>query len=240
MKIRFYLKKGDLNKAGEQPIRADINIRGVRLQRLIGYTISDKKWDGEAEQVRKGCINEQGKDYRVINSRINEIKSHFTSFDLKLDDKPSMEQMSKEFEKAINKNAARIAAISNKDSEEVVEEKVAEAETKEKKPKVKPAVEYMDEFIREESRLKEWSLETLKMVKSFKNHLLKFKKTAGLDFSTRTALTNSSHTSVPMPAWKRTLPRSSTRTSPGSSAGLSVKATPRSATWRPTNPSSRL
>ena len=188
MKIRFYLKKGDLNKAGEQPIRADINIRGVRLQRLIGYTISDKKWDGEAEQVRKGCINEQGKDYRVINSRINEIKSHFTSFDLKLDDKPSMEQMSKEFEKAINKNAARIAAISNKDSEEVVEEKVAEAETKEKKPKVKPAVEYMDEFIREESRLKEWSLETLKMVKSFKNHLLKFKKAAGLDFYDKNGL----------------------------------------------------
>ena len=40
----------------------------------------------------------------------------------------------------------------------------------------------MDEFIREESRNKEWSLETLKMVKSFKNHLLKFKKTAGLDY----------------------------------------------------------
>ena len=46
----------------------------------------------------------------------------------------------------------------------------------------------MDEFIREESRLKEWSLETPKMVKSFKNHLLKFKKTAGLDFYDRRGL----------------------------------------------------
>lgn len=46
----------------------------------------------------------------------------------------------------------------------------------------------MDEFIREESLLKEWSLETLKMVKSFKNHLLKFKKTAGLDFYDRSGL----------------------------------------------------
>ena len=188
MKIRFYLKKGDLNKAGEQPIRADINIRGIRLQRLIGYTISEKKWDGEAEEVKKGCINAAGKDYRVINSRINEIKSHFTSFDLKLDEKPTMDQMSKEFEKAINKNAARIAAISNNESEEVTEQKVAEAETKEKKPKAKPAAEYMDEFIREESRLKEWSWETLKMVKSFKNHLLKFKKNAGLDFYDKNGL----------------------------------------------------
>ena len=30
--------------------------------------------------------------------------------------------------------------------------------------------------------------ETLKMVKSFKNHLLKFKKTAGLDFYDRSGL----------------------------------------------------
>ena len=182
MKIRFYLKKGDLNKAGEQPIRADINIRGVRLQRLIGYTISEKKWDGEAEQVRKGCINEQGKDYRIINSRISEIRSHFTSFDLTLDDKPTPAQMAKEFEKAINKNAARIAAISNKDSEEVIEEKVTVAETKEKAPKVKPAVAYLDEFIREERINKSWSYDTYRMVNSFKNHVAKFNKTAGLDF----------------------------------------------------------
>ena len=70
----------------------------------------------------------------------------------------------------------------------MIEKKEAEAEKKERKPKVKPAAEYMDEFIREESRLKEWSLETLKMVKSFKNHLLKFKKTAGLDFYDKNGL----------------------------------------------------
>ena len=40
----------------------------------------------------------------------------------------------------------------------------------------------MDEFIREESSLKAWSMETRKMVKSFQNHLKKFSKTAGLDF----------------------------------------------------------
>lgn len=79
MKIRFYLKKGDLNKSGEEPIRADINIRGIRIQRLIGLTISEQKWDKESEQVRKGCVNAQGKDYRIINSRITDIRSHFSS-----------------------------------------------------------------------------------------------------------------------------------------------------------------
>ena len=188
MKIRFYLKKGDLNKVGEQPIRADINIRGIRLQRLIGYTISEKKWDKESEQARKGSVNAQGKDYRVINSRITDIRSHFTSYDLTLDDRPSHDAMAKEFDKALNKNAARVAAIINKETPEVVEKKVAEAEKRDRVFKVKPAADYMDEFIREESRLKEWRPETLKMVRSFRNHLLNFKREAGLDYYDRDGL----------------------------------------------------
>ena len=188
MKIRFYLKKGDLNKKGECPIRADINVRGTRIQKLIGYSISEKKWDIKAEEVKKGCINVDGKDYRVINSRINDIKNQFTHFDLTLDDKPTVEVMNKQFQKAVSKNAAKIASISSNDSEEVTKKKVEEAEKKERKPKVKPAADYMDEFIRDESRIKEWSWETVKMVRSFKNHLIKFKKNAGLDFYDKNGL----------------------------------------------------
>ena len=206
MKIRFYLKKGDINKAGEQPIRADINIRGVRIQRLIGYSISEEKWDGEAEQVRKGCVNSQGKDYRIINSRISDIRSHFTSYDLTLDDKPSAEDMAKEFDKTLNKNATKIASINNGDTPEVAEVKAEAAEKKPKKPKAKPAAEYMDEFIRDESRLKEWSWETLKMVKSFKNHLLRFLDAPGWTSTTRTDWTCSSTTSTVTAALKTTLP----------------------------------
>lgn len=182
MKIRFYLKRGDLNKKGECPIRADINVRGTRIQKLIGYSISEKKWDLVSEQVKKGCVNVDGKDYRIINSRIGDIKSHFTSYDLTLDDKPSVVAMNEQFQKAINKNAARVASIMNKDTEDVTEKKEEEAEKKEKKAKVRPASEYMQEFINEESRIKGWSMETLKMVKSFKNHLIKFRKHEGLDY----------------------------------------------------------
>ena len=182
MKIRFYLKKGDLNKSGEEPIRADINIRGIRIQRLIGFTISEQKWDKESEQVRKGCINSQGKDYRIINSRITDIRSHFSAYDLTIDSKPSPEALAKEFDKALNKNAARVAAIINKDSPEEILKKVAEAEQKERNLRIKPAVAYLDEFIREESSLKEWSGETLKMIRSFKKHLEAFKKDALLDY----------------------------------------------------------
>ena len=182
MKIRFYLKRGDTNKSGECPIRADISIRGTRIQKLIGFSIGEDKWDVKREEVKKGCKNAQDRDYRVINSRISNIRTHFSAFELTLDYQPSTDQLNKEFDKAINKNSALLASINSKDAPEVTEQKVEEAENKERRPKVKPAAEYMDEFIREESRLKEWSWETVKMVKSFKNHLLRFKKSAGLDF----------------------------------------------------------
>lgn len=182
MKIRFYLKKCDLNKSGECPIRADISIRGVRIQKLIGYTISDDKWDVTKEQVKKGCKNKDEKDYRIINSRLNDIRTHFANYDLTIDNKPTTESLRKEFLKVLNKNAARVAAINNDNTTEEIEKKVAEAELKGIKPKIKPAIDFMDEFIREESRIKEWSPETLRMLKSFKNHLIKFNKNATLDY----------------------------------------------------------
>ena len=195
MKIRFYLKTTVVNKAGESPIRCDINIRGTRLQKLIGYSVpynkedeKKSKWDFEKEELKHGVVTSSGADYRVINAMISSIKSHFQAYEFTLTDAPSVEDLNREFEKATKRQKAKIAAIHNGDTEEVIEQKMDAAENEEKKPKIKPAVEYMDEFIREESRLKEWSLETLKMVKSFKNHLIKFNKKAGLDFYDRSGL----------------------------------------------------
>lgn len=195
MKIRFYLKTTVINKAKESPIRCDINVRGTRIQKLIGYSVpydkdhpEDSKWDFDAEKLMHGVKTSSGADYRVINALLSAIRSHFETYEFTLTEAPSVEDLNREFEKAVNKQKARIAAINNKDSEEVIEQKVAEAETKEKKPKVKPAVEYMDEFIRDESRIKEWSWETVKMVKSFKNHLIKFKKNVGLDYFDKNGL----------------------------------------------------
>jgi integrase len=189
MKIRFYLKTTVVNKAGESPIRCDINVRGTRIQKLIGYSVpydkknpKNSKWNFDSEQLKHGVITSSGADYRIINALIATIRSHFQTYEFTISDAPSVEDLNKEFEKAVNKHKARIAAINNQDSEEVIEQKVAEAEVKEKKPKVKPAADYMDEFINEESRIKGWSLETRKMVKSFKNHLIKFRKHEGLDY----------------------------------------------------------
>lgn len=189
MKIRFYLKTTALNKNGEAPIRCDINIRGTRIQRLIGYSVpfdkanrNKSKWDFNKEEVKHGVITSSGTDYRIINSIITAIRDLFQSYDLKITDAPTVDELSREFMKALNMQKAKIAGINNNDPEDVIEQIVAEAGTKEIKTKSKPAVNYMDEFIRDESRLREWSPDTLRMIKSFKNRLNSFNKKAGLGF----------------------------------------------------------
>jgi len=187
MKFHYYLDKKE-NKKKEHQVRITVAMRGVRMVGTIGYNVPMSMWDAKRKQFKKGVSNSDGVDSDVIKSRLSDIESHFNNLELRTTDKFTMEQLRTELAKAIAKNQAKLAAINNGSSEEVIEKKEAEAEKKERKPKVKPATEYVDEFIREESRLKEWSMETLKMVKSFKNHLLKFKKTAGLDFFNKDGL----------------------------------------------------
>ena len=187
MKFHYYLDKKE-NKKKEHQVRITVAMRGVRMVGTIGYNVPMSMWDAKRKQFKKGVANSDGVDSDIIKSRLSDIESHFNNLELRTTDKFTMEQLRAELAKAIAKNQAKLAAINDGASEEVIEKKEAEAEKKERKPKVKPATEYVDEFIREESRLKEWSLETLKMVKSFKNHLLKFKKTAGLDFFNKDGL----------------------------------------------------
>jgi len=187
MKFHYYLDKKE-NKKKEHQVRITVAMRGVRMVGTIGYNVPMSMWDAKRKQFKKGVANSDGVDSDIIKSRLSDIESHFNNLELRTTDKFTMEQLRAELAKAIAKNQAKLAAINNGASEEVIEKKEAEAEKKERKPKVKPATEFVDEFIREESRLKEWSMETLKMVKSFKNHLLKFKKTAGLDFFNKDGL----------------------------------------------------
>ena len=181
MKFHYYMDKKE-NKKKEHQVRITVAMRGVRMVGTIGYNVPMSMWDAKRKQFKKGVANADGVDSDTVKSRLSDIESHFANLELRTTEKFTMEQLRAELAKAIAKHEAKLAAINSGASEEIIEKKEEEAESKPRKPKVKPAAEYMDEFIREESRLKEWSLETLKMVKSFKNHLLKFKKSAGLDF----------------------------------------------------------
>jgi len=187
MKFHYYLDKKE-NKKKEHQVRITVAMRGVRMVGTIGYNVPLTMWDAKKKRFKKGPTNSDGLDMDVITSRLSDIESHFANLELRTTEKFTMEQLRAELAKAIAKHEAKLAAINSGATEEVIEKKEEEAEKKTRKPKVKPAADYMDEFINEEARIKGWSMETLKMVKSFKNHLLKFNKKAGLDYFDATGL----------------------------------------------------
>ena len=192
MKIQFYLTK-DINKAGEKPIRASISIRGTRLQKTIGYSVLPEKWDKDKAAVAQGYTNSQGHDWRHINQRINRLRSRFADYDLELYDKPTEADLRIQFELAINKNDKPETALAK------AEQKVLEAkrrgrprkeDTSESPASVIPKTmdKFIDEFIRESSVINSWSDSTIRMIRVFKNHIIKFKKANSPDYFDRDGL----------------------------------------------------
>ena len=189
MKVAYMLYKVP-NKAGEKPIRVSISTQGVRYITTIGYCVKEDKWNKGKQEVKEGFVSKAGDDWNIINGRISDIKSYFSKYDLRHPEKPTLDDLKEAFEKAVNRSKVSVAGALNQQTEEqtdaameaVEEEGLGEGE------QITPAVTFVDQFIKEECSVKEWSLETYKMVKSLKHHLEKFNKKAGLDFFNRKGL----------------------------------------------------
>ena len=195
MKVQFYLTK-DINLAGEKPIRASISIRGTRLQKTIGFSVLPAKWNQAADEVATGYINSSGQDWRHINQRILNIKSHFTDYDLNTYDKPTEKDLRIQFELAINKKDTR--EVAEEKAEFVVQEvrrrgrprkdATTASDDQPAAPHSKTMEQFLDEFIRECAVTNSWSDSTLRMVNTFKNHMLKFKKAKSFNYFDRDGL----------------------------------------------------
>ena len=194
MKIQFYLTK-DINKAGEKPIRASISIKGTRLQKPIGYSVLPEKWDQSTDTVKAGYVNSKGQDARHINRRIQNLKSHFMDYDLDVYDKPTEADLRVQFELALNKKDPREVAQAK--AEVIVEkrkrgrprkseEDATETTTTQSGKKTLP--QYVDDFIKECKVVNSWSESTIRMVRCFKNHLVKFKKAKDFEYFNRDGL----------------------------------------------------
>ena len=181
MKFHYYLDKKE-NKKKEHQVRITVALRGVRMVGTIGYNVPIDMWDAKKKTFRKGPVNSDGLDHSVIMSRLTDIQAHFSNLELRTTEKFTMAQLREELSRAIAKHEAKMAAINSGSTEKVIEQKVAEAGEEPRRLGEIPASDFMDEFIREESRLKGWSTETRKMVRSFKNHLIGFNPKAGLDY----------------------------------------------------------
>lgn len=157
MAVKFYLFPRP-DKRGECPIRVSISIRGTRLISTAGFSIAPGKWNQpdkyskELASVKKGHNNADGVASNIINARLKKIDSHFASYEIGLDHKPSIEEL-----------ADQLAAIKGKTR------KGADTETS----GLSPVLVAFDEFIKEESRNNQWTDGTMQCWHAFRGHLEK-------------------------------------------------------------------
>lgn len=149
MPTNFYLSPRP-DKNGECPIRASISVHGVRLISTVGYNISPDKWNNETKRVKGGYSNFKKVPYNVINARLKKIDSHFADYEIRLDHKPSIEELAD--------NLAQVKGKARKGAAKVI-------------PGSSPIIVAFDSFVREESRLNQWAEGTIQCWRAFRNHL---------------------------------------------------------------------
>ena len=133
MSINFYLEKRP-NKAGENPIRAQVSIRSSVLISTIGYSVNPDVWNGgqvderlvaawykkqkksdkDAVKVgrgqRKPYVNSKGVTDVTINQELIRIKAHFADYEEGLDHKPSKEELKNQLLIALKKMPEKTTA----------------------------------------------------------------------------------------------------------------------------------
>ena len=149
--VKFYLSPRP-DKQGECPIRVSVSIRGSRLVSTAGYNIAPDKWNKADQRVKKGHYNADKIPGNIINARLKAIDSHFANYEIGLDHRPSIEELSEQL--ASVKGTTRRRAGKTK-----------EAST---------ALDYFDRFVQEESRTSQWTEGTIMNWRSFRKHLQAF------------------------------------------------------------------
>ncbi len=154
MATKFYLEKRK-DKQGNHPILVSVAMYHKRLLTTVGYNISANSWDDKKQRVKHGATvgADNKKLYNEVNKRLNEIETFFTNLEISLNSSPN-EQKELILKDIFNKNFKRKQYKSKKE---------------------KTLFDYIDVFLREESRLNSLSHSTAKIFYSLKNHLSDFK-----------------------------------------------------------------
>lgn len=136
------------------PIRLRINYGGTRLDIQTGYRIDANKWNKEKEQVKNGTFNRLGQNASSINSRILELKVVIQDFFQECESQ----------DKIPTKDEIRKTAKSLKEKGKVEVEIKSETSL----------FDVFDLFVKENSRLNNWSDATLTKFKAVKKHITSF------------------------------------------------------------------
>lgn len=136
------------------PIRLRINYEGSRLDIQTGYRIDIAKWNEDKEQVKNGAFNKLEQSSSSINSRIFELKVAIQDFFQECESQ----------DKIPNKDEIKAIAKSLKEKGKV--EIVKKPETS--------IFDIFDLFVKESSRLNNWSNATLTKFSTVKKHITSF------------------------------------------------------------------
>ena len=178
MAVKFYLESRPSKRTGESAIRASFSIKGVKLITTTGLSINDENWSDEtAIEARKengrrkyaeNYKNVKGQTVKDINVILDKIRSHFSQWDLQLEDKPTSDEIRKELKKAMNKKTPE----------------------KEVPAKVKRVGFFtrLEEFIKEESAANGWAYATLQVWKTFTHHMQDFNPKVTFEFFTESGI----------------------------------------------------
>lgn len=149
MSVQYYLEKRP-NKANEHPIRVEVCIRQTRFLTTVGYSVLAEKWNEKKQEVKANTTNSKQIPANEINQKLSDIRSFFLKYENNLDGhRPSVEEIKEQYQYASGKKKLDGPAPE----------------------RVKDVLFYFDEFVKEESRLNQWTDGTCECWAAFRKHL---------------------------------------------------------------------
>ena len=152
------------------PIRMRVVYSGKRVELTTGYRIDVAKWDTEKQRVKNGCTNKLKQSASEINTDLlcyyTEIQNIFKGCEVQ-GVIPTSEQLKTCFNNRLNETTEDIIEVEE------------------------PIISFMkvfDEFVKDSSKLNDWSISTHKKFATVKKHLQTFNPTLTFDFFTELGL----------------------------------------------------
>ena len=153
MPLNFYLHTR-VNKSGEHPILLSLQVRGTRVLTSLGVSVDPSFWN-ESGSVKPRYVNSRSMTSKLINIKLNKVKIFLEEYELNQRVQPTKEELQEKVKEAL-------AFSDDVDSDDLTFDEN------------KTMIEYLKEFVEEQSVSNQWTHSTVKTWTNFRNHLVRF------------------------------------------------------------------
>ena len=169
MPVKYYLEKRP-NKKMERPIRLSAVVKGVRILSTTGFSVKEDSWDEASMRVKVHQTNSKKQTSAFINRYLSGIEGVVLEFENTCRVRPSVDKL-KEVINSYNPDAD----LEGEDLDE-------NGEPIDNTPKRPSAIQYFDEFRKEQSISNQWTSGTMECWAAFRKHLLSVAKGNSFDY----------------------------------------------------------